>query len=240
MEMVRFEADLQSWRKLGGQEPQKLYPITSDWDAPAGSASGHYFHQDLVVAQAVFRDNPARHLDVGSSIEGFVAHVASFRELDVLDIRPLSSTHSNINFIQAAINDFSPGTLYDSVSCLHTLEHFGLGRYGDPIDPNGHVLGLAKLLSFLRPGGTLYVSFPIAGSSRIEFNAHRVFEPSEILTWVSSLADLQKFHYVDDSGQLVENVSLKDFTCSLDYGCGIYTFKKNRLETESAIGRPPS
>lgn len=58
-------------------------PCLSDALEPSGSASGHYFHQDLLVARKVFERQPRKHVDVGSRIDGFVAHVAAFREIEV-------------------------------------------------------------------------------------------------------------------------------------------------------------
>ena len=49
--------------------PGKLNPCLTDRFGAGGSASGHYFHQDLLVAQMVFRNNPQRHVDVGSRVE---------------------------------------------------------------------------------------------------------------------------------------------------------------------------
>ena len=73
-----------------------FYPILADRYDAAGVASGHYFHQDLYVANKIFTANPHRHVDVGSRIDGFVAHVASFREIEILDIRHIESKSRNI------------------------------------------------------------------------------------------------------------------------------------------------
>src|SRR5208283_2551263 len=109
-----------------------------------------------------------------SRIDGFVAHVASFRSLIVLDLRPISTQIRNIEFMQADLMKPIPDSLVelcDSLSCLHVLEHFGLGRYGDTIKYDGYVLGLDNLHRILRKGGKLYLSVPI-GPQRIEFDAH--------------------------------------------------------------------
>ena len=46
------------------------------------------------------------------------------------------------------------------VSCLHTLEHIGLGRYGDPIDPDGRIKGLSSFASLVKPGaGVAFCSY---------------------------------------------------------------------------------
>jgi hypothetical protein len=111
----------------------------------------------------------------------------------------------------------------DSLSCLHALEHFGLGRYGDPIDPLGHIRGFNNLNKMLKSGGTLYISFPI-GKPGVYFNAHRVFDSMDILKWIQGLFELVRFDYVDDLGSLHTRAMLP--VHRLSYGCGIYTLKK--------------
>ena len=197
----------------------------------SGTASGHYFHQDLLVAQRIFLRRPIEHVDVGSSVEGFVAHVATFRFIEVFDIRPLTSKTPNIAFRQCDFmslpEEFS--NYSDSVSCLHVLEHFGLGRYGDPLDINGHLRGFDNLHRMLKPGGILYLSFPI-GTERIEFNAHRVFAIKTVMDWAKDRFELIGFSYVDDEGDLHENAALDAVALSsnfhLHYGCGIFEFRK--------------
>jgi hypothetical protein len=210
-----------------GGEIRENFPVLEDYEDQAGTMSGHYFHQDLLVAQKINTHNPKRHIDVGSRIDGFVAHVASFRPLEIIDIRPTISKVKNISFIQADMS--SPSTelgTTDSLSCLHVLEHFGLGRYGDSIDPNGHLLGFKSLISLLDKGAKFYLSFPISNQERVAFNAHRVFHPASPLSWPGSdVLELESFSYVDDSGDLHHNTTIEEAVLSnLWYGCGIYTF----------------
>jgi hypothetical protein len=157
------------------------YPCLDDFGDSAGVAKGHYFHQDLYVAQCIYADKPERHLDVGSRIDGFITHLISFRSIDLLDIRPLKLKVPNLNYVQ---HDLSTGAplekieSYESVSSLHALEHFGLGRYGDPIDPDGHTKGLIAVSTLVMKSGVFFLSFPTTGKySRIEFNAQRVLAP---------------------------------------------------------------
>lgn len=202
-------------------------PMLEDYSDQAGAASGHYFHQDLLVATKINQENPRKHVDVGSRIDGFVAHVAAFREIEVIDIRPLDPTaHSRIKFVQGDLMSENgvPSEYCDSLSCLHALEHFGLGRYGDPIDPDGHRKGFKNLTRMLKVGGTLYISFPI-GHSGTHFNAHRVFDPSEVLEWGKDDFQLLDYQYVDDQGNL-QKCSTPLVTPPLTYGCGIYTLRK--------------
>ena len=120
-------------------------------------------------------------------MDGFVAHVATFRPIEILDIRPCRSFHPNAIFQVADLSDLATGprSCCDSASCLHALEHFGLGRYGDPVGADHWKSGLTALSLMLESGGWLYLSVPI-GRQRVEFNAHRVFHVSTIQKQASS------------------------------------------------------
>ncbi len=235
-----FSKQIDEYQELGGAI-HSILPILDEVTEMAGEAKGHYFHQDLLDANFIFQNKPNCHLDVGSRIDGFVAHVAAFMPVDVFDIRPIKVTnHSNIHFIQADITVNVKADWigkYDSISCLHALEHFGLGRYGDKLDPNGHKTGFLKLLDMLKPGGKLYIGIPIASQTRIEFNAHRKFHPLDILSWPTGdhHIELKRFDYVDDAGDLHRDVSLLHQSLKLDYGCGIYTFEKSAKSGSPAI-----
>lgn len=193
--------------------------------------SGHYFHQDLYVARQIFAANPKNHLDIGSRTDGFVANVASFRAIEVIDIRNIQSKVKNISFRQADLMQLPPDLIecYDSISSLHAIEHFGLGRYGDPVDYWGYLKAIENITKMLTPGGTFYFSVPI-GPQRIEFNAHRVFSVSYLMSILTPAFTIEKFAYVNDAGDIFEDVELTDkdakssFNCQ--YGCGIFTLKK--------------
>ena len=226
---LKYQEHRERFVALGGFITQNV-PITSDFEAQAGEASGHYFHQDLHVASLINLNQPRRHIDIGSRIDGFVAHVASFRQIECLDIRELNiNGHQNIRFLRADLMDINE-SLYqitDSISCLHALEHFGLGRYGDNIDPNGHIKGFQNILRMLEHGGVLYISFPISLANEVHFNAHRVFHPHDIFDWPgASSLNLERFDFVDDSGNLKLSYDIMKQSPRVRSGCGIYTFRK--------------
>jgi len=210
----------------------KPFPCFGEKNSDSGTTRGHYFHQDLLVARRIYKIKPSIHVDVGSRIDGFVAHVASFRPIYVFDIRPVSNTIPNVNFVQADLQAPISENLInycDSLSCLHVMEHFGLGRYGDPINYYGHILGLKNLQKCLKKGGKLFFSVPI-GRQRIEFNAHRVFSVTYLLKYFKGIYQIDQFSFVNDQGNLHENVSLTDtnirnnFGCV--FGCGIFEMTK--------------
>ena len=206
-------------------------PSFSDRNAQGGSASGQYFHQDLYVARRIHQKNPVKHVDVGSRIDGFVAHVASYRSVVVYDIRPIASSVQNIDFIQC---DFINGDSFldsscDSLSCLHALEHFGLGRYGDSLDVKGHLIGFSNMSRILSLGGIFYLSVPI-GPERVEFNGGRILSIATIVEMYRQSFDLISFSYVDDLGHFYQDMALDlnaiENNCNCWNGCGIFELQK--------------
>jgi len=207
------------------------FVILDDKFDKAGTMSGHYFHQDLLVAQRIFANNPQKHLDIGSRTDGFVAHVASFRHIEIIDIRPVVSQVNNISFRQADLMQLPQDLMEycDSISALHAIEHFGLGRYNDPIDYTGHLKALENIYRILKPGGKFYFSTPM-GPQRIEFNAHRVFSLNYLIDLFDKRYKIDRFSYVNDAGELFENVEFnklkvnRNYDC--DYGCAIFEMTK--------------
>lgn len=231
----KFEQQLQLMKEQQGQDHTFVFaknrPILNEDQNEGGTMKGHYFHQDLLVARRIYSANPKRHIDIGSRTDGFVAHIACFREIEVLDIRSISSQVKNIHFRQADLMQLPSDLMNccDSISSLHAIEHFGLGRYGDPIDYYGHIKAIENITKMLQPGGVFYFSTPI-GPQRIEFNAHRVFSLSYLLTLFQEKFELIQFSYVDESGDLQENIALTeqviDNNCGCHYGCGIFELRK--------------
>lgn len=210
-----------------------LRPCLYDWYEEGGATRNEYFLQDLHVARKIHSSNPEKHVDIGSRIDGFVAHVASFRDIEVFDIRPVTTLIPGVIFKQTdlmsptvTLNDYC-----DSLSCLHALEHFGLGRYGDPINPNGYACGLKNMAKIVKPGGHFYLSVPI-GLERVEFNAHRIFDPNSLtqLAFLNGLM-LREFAWIDSTRQLQHSTNpTNDMNelRKLSYTLGIFTFVKQQ------------
>lgn len=236
--LVNYPAYLRDYFRMktlkGDDADFALYqsmPILNERKSSAGVLSGAYFHQDLLVARRIFENKPQKHVDIGSRVDGFVAHVAVFREIEVLDIRNQVSKVDHIKFRRADLMNLPQDlrNYTDSISSLHAIEHFGLGRYGDSLAYNGHVDGINNITQILKVGGKFYFSTPI-GRQRIEFNAHRVFSVRYLFELLSKFYVIDRFNFVSDAGDLEENVQLIDsdinsnFGCN--YGCGIWELTK--------------
>lgn len=210
-------------------------PCLQDRFESSGFTKSEYFWQDLIVAREIFAKKPEKHVDVGSRIDGFVSHIASFREIEVLDIRPLKTKIPGVTFKQADLMSPIPELedYCDSFSCLHTLEHFGLGRYGDPVSVNGYQKGLKNMAKILKPGGTFYLSVPI-GSERVLFNANRVFNPATIVDTCQSLKlEFKKLQVIENNPEGINYYSsdsskFKELSRK-NYSLGIFEFSKRNV-----------
>ena len=217
-----------------------IRPCLHDASEQGGSAHGEYFWQDILVAKMIYNNNPDRHVDVGSRFDGFVAHVASFRELEVLDIRPIAAKVPGVRFSRADLMNMPDNyrEYCDSISCLHAIEHFGLGRYGDPINPSGYQSGIRNLTSMLVSGGTLYLSTPV-GRERVDFNSSWIFSTSTILQEASAngLA-LQKAVVIHPNGNHVLHEGTSIDLTPLDaeeYNLCVFIFVKRRNEPNISL-----
>jgi SAM-dependent methyltransferase len=225
----KFYRHLRQYRRLQQRDfpftAANLEPILTDFRAPAGIARGHYFHQDLWAARKIAARAPNHHLDVGSRVDGFVAHLLTIMPVTVIDIRPLESDVDGLTFLRADATrlDTIASASVESLSSLHAVEHIGLGRYGDTVDPNGWAKAVSELSRILALGGRLYLSVPV-GRQRLCFNAHRVFRPRTIIDACAPLR-LVSFSAVDDADRLITDASPDAFD-NAQLACGLFEFTK--------------
>jgi SAM-dependent methyltransferase len=141
---------------------------------PDQSVNSAYFYQDTWAARQVFRERPEWLVDVGSTTL-LVGILSQFVRTVSVDIRPIQAALDGLEARKGSVLalPFQEG----EVPCLTTmcvLEHIGLGRYGDPIDPGGSEKAAREIARVIRPGGIVIYSVPV-GEPVLEFNAHRRF-----------------------------------------------------------------
>jgi SAM-dependent methyltransferase len=198
------------------------YPCLADATTKTPFDS-HYFFQAAWLARKLSQHRAGRHVDIGSDVNA-IGVISAFVDTMFIDYRPLDVFLKGLENRQGDLLhlEFQEGTI-DSLSCLHVIEHVGLGRYGDPIDPDGAVKAAAELSRVLAPRGSLFLSVPV-GRERACFNAHRVFDPASVTGMFVNLR-LQDCAFVDDAGRYLENVA-PETMAGCDYGCGMFHFVK--------------
>lgn len=209
-------------------DESKNYLIPTDRYQEAGTISS-YFWQDLWAAKLIHENRVEIHYDIGSRLDGFIAHLLSFgQKVRMVDIRPLSSKIPGLDFKMedaTNLNGIEDNSI-ESLSALCSLEHFGLGRYGDPIDPEACFKAFHSIQKKLKKGGNLYISVPI-GKEHLEYNAHRVFSPRTIIE------EFEEMELVEFSScckeEYEEKVSLEKYENWTEYGgdrFGLFHFLK--------------
>jgi SAM-dependent methyltransferase len=183
----------------------------------------HYVIQAWWASCRIKELAPVRHVDVSSNV-GFVAQLAAMLPVEFYEFNPPKLTLPNLTIKKASLADLPfPDGSVSSLSCLHVLEHIGLGRYGDPIEPAGMENACRELERTVQPGGHLFISFPV-GRERTEFNSQRVIDPVRALSFFPNLI-LAEFSMVSDQKQFIENADLSRARTQ-EYACGLYHMVK--------------
>jgi SAM-dependent methyltransferase len=157
-----------------------LYPCLTD-RTEITPLEPTYFFQDTWAARKIFELKPDHHYDVGSSAKT-IGIISQFVPVTMIDIRPIQLKLDNLFFVKGSVLalPFDDGSI-DSLSSLCVIEHIGLGRYGDPIDPWGSEKSIKELKRVLKRGGVLLFSVPIDKENKVYFNAHRAFTRDYII-----------------------------------------------------------
>lgn len=184
----------------------------------------HYYFANGWAMRRILIQRPRRHVDIGSQ-PIFANLLAATLPVIFVDYRPVKEILPGMNSVGASMLElpFADKSI-GSISCLHVIEHIGLGRYGDPLDPEGTRKSFLELLRILAPGGNLYLALPI-GRPRLCFNAHRIHTAEKICQYCEGL-ELKEFSGVHDHGTFVERVNLSEFRGS-EYACGMFWFKRS-------------
>jgi len=200
-------------------------PVLQDRFTQAGGTRGHYFWQDLWAARHIYESKIQSHVDVGSRLDGFIAHILPFCRVTYVDIRPLDTETEGLEYRRGSILEMPfQNDSVASLSSLHVIEHIGLGRYGDKVQPDGYIQGAKELARILAPNHRLYIGTPV-GIERLFFDAHRVFDPQTIINIFAPLQLIQ-FSLIDDQGDRIYYDASFDKARSCRYGCGLFVFQK--------------
>jgi SAM-dependent methyltransferase len=191
----------------------------------------HYIYHPAWAARILAENQPALHTDISSTLY-FCSIVSAFIPVAFYDYRPARLKLSRLTSGQADLAGlpFQDNSI-SSLSCMHVVEHIGLGRYGDRIDPGGDQKAMSELTRVLAPGGSLLFAAPI-GKPKIIFNAHRIYSYRQIIKIFTEREPgglkLQKFSLIPDNA-LETGMIEKATEAQADqqsYACGCFWFKK--------------
>jgi len=90
------------------------------------------------------------------------------------------------------------GEKFDVCFSISSIEHDGLGRYGDPLNPIGDIEAMEKTRELLHEDGLLFLAVPI-GLDKVVFNAHRVYGKNRIDKLLKGWTIADQFGFFEDS-----------------------------------------
>jgi hypothetical protein len=210
----------------GRFEPQQTdwFPFLNDNTSETGF-DAHYVLHTSWAARVLAKTKPKVHVSFGDSVY-FVGIASAFTSVIFCDIRKSGLPFRDIKEESADLTSLPPswtGTL-QSISCMHVLEHVGLGRYGDTLDASGDRKSAAELARVLAPGGQLLMVVPLENPPRVCFNAHRLYSYSQVMDLFPDLS-LLEFTLITNEGQFFENAD-PSLLQGRKYSCGCFRYTK--------------
>lgn len=201
-----------------------FYPQIKDKTIATGF-DRHYVYHTSWAARKVAQTRPVFHTDISSSLF-FSGIVSAFVPVKFYDYRPADLILNNLDSLQGDLLQlpFAANSV-QSLSCMHVIEHIGMGRYGEPIDPDADLKAMKELVRVLAPGGNLFFVVPMGGKAMMEFNAHRIYTPEMIKEYFKDL-ELKEFALIPEkTGEMIVNPG-KEIWEKEKYACGCFWFTK--------------
>ena len=231
LKLKDFEKDFDKFSSLSKNsnrlsvEWNNRYPCLDDKTSTTGF-DRHYLYHPAWASRVLANIMPSKHIDISSTLN-FSTMVSAFIPVDFYDFRPADIRLTNLESKAADLMSlpFADNSI-DSLSCMHVVEHVGLGRYGDPLDSDGDLKAIAELIRVIAMNGNLLFVVPV-GKPKIQFNAHRVYSYEQIISYFSGM-DLIQFALISEhpsDGGLMLNATAEDVE-KQEYGCGCFWFKK--------------
>lgn len=200
----------------------EIYPCLND-KTTITPFDRHYTYHPAWAARILAKTRPAYHTDI-SSILSFSTIVSAFIPVKFYDYRPAEISLENFESKAADLTNlhFETGSI-PSLSCMHTVEHIGLGRYGDALDPSGDIKAINEIKRVVVKGGDILFVVPM-GDAMIQFNGQRLYTKEQIIEYFSG-CELMEFTLIADQGGLIINAS-NEIIKDQKYPCGCFWFKK--------------
>ena len=223
-----FEIEFKNFQRLNKRDTMPVSwserkPMLHD-KTSVTDFNSHYIFHPAWAARIIRTINPTKHVDISSTLH-FCSMISAFLPVEFYDFRPADLKLDNLISGEADLtNLFFSDNSIDCLSCMHTLEHIGLGRYGDKLDPNGDLKAINELQRVAKEH--LLIVVPV-GRQRVVFNAHRVYDANTFIGYFDQ-CQLQSFAMIDDEGKFEMDAD-PDFSITQNYACGCFYFKKNKI-----------
>lgn len=234
LQFKRFQVFKNEFNRFKSMDTEKRFDIQWEDRFPClqnldllASFDFHYVYHTAWAARVLAEIMPKQHVDISSHIP-FNAIVSAFIPIKFYDYNPVNLMLSNLESMQVDLLslDFNDSSI-ESLSCMHVIEHIGLGRYGDPINPDGDLIAIKELKRVLAVDGNLLFVVPISGTPKIQFNAQRIYSYEQIINYFKEFV-LIEFALIPDypcTSGIIRHAS-QQMANEQTYGCGCFWFRK--------------
>ncbi len=232
---IRFSKELNAFKKQSATSKVRFslnkedYFLCMNDNTSSTGFDRHYVYHTAWAVHFLFNNKIEHHTDISSTLY-FSGTASSFCKIDFYDYRPATLELPNLSCKKADLTNLHfKNNSIKSLSCMHTIEHVGLGRYGDPFDYDGDLKAIKELARVLAIGGNLLFVVPIGSKARIQFNAHRIYEKNQVIEYFKKEGlKLKEFSLIPENEKDGGIISNPNHTLleSQRYGCGCFVFTK--------------
>jgi SAM-dependent methyltransferase len=224
---IIFNEHFKQYKKLDQSmrflyEKKDIFPCLED-NTGITNFDAHYIYHPAWAARVIHKINPKKHIDI-SSLLSFSTVLSAYVPTEFYDYRPALL---NLEGLKSGESDLTnllfPDNSIESISCMHTIEHIGLGRYGDPIDPEGDIKAINELKRVVKKDGNLLLVVPM-GKPRLQFNAHRIYSYKMIANQFDDF-EIKDFSLITDKNEFI-SPAIPELVENQNYGCGCFWFIK--------------
>jgi hypothetical protein len=177
----------------GARMPVWDAAVIDDWtrQCESGNLTGSYGAEYTRLLRDVLRHAKTivsgRVLVIGSEypwIESCLLYLGA-SHVTTLEYGAIVSNHPRVSTItpqNMRANAHTYQNYFDAVVSFSSIEHSGLGRYGDALNPWGDRQAIARAWCMTRPGGQIALGLPVhpSGKDSIIYNAHRFYGPVQL------------------------------------------------------------
>jgi hypothetical protein len=149
-------------------------------------------HHRVTARRAIVRDSLRRYPIHGQRV-AVIGSESPWCEALLLEAGAAEVTtleYGALNVTASRVRGFTPQDfarkwlkerdVFDSIFTYSSLEHSGLGRYGDALCPDGDINSVEEIYCMVKPGGLLHLGLPWGKRSKIVWNAHRIYGPGRM------------------------------------------------------------
>lgn len=167
--------NVREWKLLNAGEYDHSAPLEYDYC---------HFESTFVANEVRKHYTGTTILDIGCYYHFVLGLCGSFESVTSIDCRPYGGpTPENLTSIACDAKKLPfPDDSFSMIASQCTLEHIGLGMYGDAFDWGADRVAVQEMRRVLQPGGSLILTTTLANTAKpvVMYNCHRIYNFSTI------------------------------------------------------------